>query len=51
MVFASFDKDLCIGDYVDVYFDEMIEISENSYEISAKLVEPSDFELEPGVCY
>jgi len=50
-VFASLDKDLCVGDYVDVYFDEMNEISEHSYEISAKLVVPSNFELVPGVVY
>lgn len=50
-VFASLNKELCVGDYVDVYFDEMIEISEQSYEISAKLVEPSDFKLEPNVAY
>lgn len=50
-VFASLCEDQCVGDYVDVYFDEMNEISENSYEISAKLVESSDFELKPGVAY
>ena len=50
-VFVSLNEDLCVGDYVDVYFDEMNEISEHSYEISAKLVEASDFELEPGVAY
>ncbi|MDF2942338.1 MAG: hypothetical protein K0S01_1196 [Herbinix sp.] len=50
-VFASLDKDFCIGDYVDVYYDEMTETSEKSYEITAKLVAASDFELKENVCY
>lgn len=50
-VFATFDKDLCVGDYVEVYYDERVEVDKRFYEITAKLVEPSDFELEPGVDY
>lgn len=50
-VFCALDEDLCVGDYVDVYYDELIEISENSYEITAKLVDLSDFKLDPGVAY
>lgn len=50
-VFTTLNEELCEGDYVDVYYDEMIEISENNYEITPQLVELSDFKLQPGVAY
>lgn len=50
-VIATLNEDLCEGDYVDVYYEELLETSENSFEITAKLVEPSDFELKEGVAY
>jgi hypothetical protein len=50
-VFAALNEELCEGDYVDVYYEELIEISEHSYEITPQLVELSDFKLKPGVAY
>ncbi len=50
-VFATLDEDFCIGDYIDVYYDELTEINEFSFELTAKLIEHSDFELKENVCY
>lgn len=50
-VIATLNEDLCEGDYVDVYYEELVETSENFFEIISKLVEPSDFELKEGVSY
>lgn len=48
----NLDDDLCVGDYVDVYYDEMIEVvKDTSFEITAIAVEYSDFKLEPGKAY
>lgn len=50
-VFAKLSKDFCVGDYVDVYYTEETELEENSFEITAELVETSDFELDENKSY
>jgi len=50
-VFANLDEDYSVGDYVEVYYEEMTEIEEDFFEITALQVEHSDFELEEGVDY
>lgn len=50
-VFADLDEDYCIGDYINVYYDEMIEVGEYSYEITPILIKHSDFGLEEGIVY
>lgn len=50
-VIATLDDDFCVGDYIKVYYNEISEINNNSYEIPAKLVELSDFKLEETIVY
>lgn len=48
----NLDEDLCEGDYVDVYYEEIKEVTENTYfELTAIEVLDSDFKLEPGKAY
>jgi len=50
-VYTDLEDDYCVGDYVDVYFDEMTESGTDSFELTATRVEMSDFELKEGVSY
>lgn len=50
-VYASLDMDYCVGDYVEVYYEKIVEIDENQSEITALLVGESDFKLEEGKSY
>lgn len=51
-VYEQIEDDYCIGDIVDVEYDEITEIIENKqYEVTVKSIKASDFELQPGLAY
>lgn len=50
-VIATLEDDFCVDDDIKVYFDEIVEIDNNYYEITSKLVEPTDIKLEETICY